>query len=75
MIKNNATKHTINDLIHLMEDAGESKDHIIGWMSSMIGYFARPDGPKVYTLQDEIESGIRFYQDKAIKAGRQAVLA
>lgn len=73
MIKN-ATKHTIKDLINLMEETGESKDHIIGWLSGMINYFA-PGQCEHYTLQDEIESGIRFYQDKAIKAGRQALLS
>ena len=58
-----------------MEDAGESKDFIIGWLSSTIGYFANPNGPKVYALQDEIDSGVRYYKDKAIRSGRQALIS
>ena len=75
MIKNDTTKPTIKDLIALMEETGENKDFVIGWLSSMINYFATDKNVVGYTLQDEIESGIRYYQDKAIKAGRQAVLA
>jgi hypothetical protein len=74
MIKNNTTQHTIKDLIAIMEDAGENKDFIIGWMSSMIGYFATSSCSS-YTLQDEIDSGIRYYKDKALRSGRQAVLS
>ncbi len=74
MIKNNTAQHTIKDLIAIMEDAGENKDFIIGWMSSMIGYFAT-GSCTAYTLQDEIDSGIRYYKDKALRSGRQAVIS
>ena len=66
-------KNTIKDLINLMEETGESKDYIIGWLSSMINYFA-PGKDQTYTLQDEIDSGVRVYRDKAMKAGRMANL-
>jgi hypothetical protein len=66
MNKNN----TIKDLISLMEENGENKDFIIGWLTSMID--CRADGvsrENFYTLQDEIDSGVRAYKDKAIKTG------
>ena len=62
-------KNTLTDLIKLMEESGENKDFIIGWLTSMID--CRADGvwSNFYTLQDEIDSGIRAYNDKAMKAG------
>lgn len=66
-------KNTIKDLISLMEEVGENKDFIIGWLTSMID--CRADGvsrENFYTLQDEIDSGVRAYKDKAMKAGRIA---
>lgn len=58
-----------------MEKNGESKDFIIGWLTSMID--CRADGVwpnDVYSLQDEINAGIRVYKDKAMKAGRVAII-
>jgi hypothetical protein len=60
-------KNTIKDLINLMEKNGENKDFIIGWLSSMID--CRADGvwpSDVYSLQDEINSGINHYQKKTL---------
>ena len=67
-------KNTIKDLIQLMEEAGESPHFIIGWLSSMIDGAAKGYDVEGFTLQHEIDGGIRFYEDKALLAGRQAVI-
>jgi hypothetical protein len=72
MIKN---KHTIKELLKLMEDAGESPHFIIGWFSSMIDGAAEGYPVKGFTIQNEIDYGVKFYQDKALASGRQALLS
>ena len=67
-------KNTIKDLIKLMEDAGETPHYVIGWISSMINSAAEGYPVKGYTIQDEIDSGVKFYTDKAMLAGRMANL-
>ena len=67
-------KNTVKDLIKLMEDAGESPHYIIGWLSSMIDGAAEGYPVKGYTMQNEIDNGIKYYTDKAILDGRMAAL-
>jgi nitrogen regulatory protein PII-like uncharacterized protein len=64
-------KNTIKDLIKLMEDAGETPHYIIGWLSSMIQTQA-DELWKGYKIQEDIDSGVKFYKDKALLAGRMA---
>jgi hypothetical protein len=65
-------KNTIKDLIKLMEDAGESPHYIVGWLSSMIDTNASGYVVKGYTIQNDIDSGVKYYTDKAMLAGRMA---
>jgi len=65
-------KNTIKDLIKHMEDAGESPHHIIGWLSSMIDSCSNGYPVEGYTIQHEIDSGVKYYTEKAILAGRMA---
>jgi hypothetical protein len=67
-------KNTIKDLIKLMEDAGESPHYIIGWLSSMIDSCANGYPVKDFTIQNEIDTGVKYYTDKAILSGRMEVL-
>jgi hypothetical protein len=67
-------KNTIKDLIKLMEDNGESPHYIIGWLSSMIDGCAEGYPVKGFTIQHEIDSGVKFYQDKALTAGRKTLI-
>jgi hypothetical protein len=67
-------KNTIKDLIKLMEDAGETPSYIIGWLSSMIDANASGYVAPEYTIQDDIDSGVNFYQDKALLSGRMEIL-
>jgi hypothetical protein len=53
-----------------MEDAGENKDYIIGWLSSMINAAAEGYPVKGFTIQDEVDAGFKYYTDKAVLAGR-----
>lgn len=63
-------KNTIKQLVTMMEEAQEAPQYIIGWLTSMI------DGniKHGYTMQESIDSGIKFYQDKALLAGRMKSL-
>jgi hypothetical protein len=65
-------KNTIKDLIKLMGDAGETPHYIVGWLSSMIDANASGYIVKGYTIQNDIDSGVKYYTDKAMLAGRMA---
>ena len=67
-------KNTIKDLIKLMEDAGETPHYVIGWLSSMIDGCAKGYPVKGLTIQHMIDSGVKYYTDKAMLAGRMANL-
>jgi len=63
-------KNTVKDLIRLMEEAGESSDYIIGWLSSMIQANASGYVAQEYTMQMDIDNGVKYYTDKSLLAGR-----
>jgi len=63
-------KNTVKHLIGLMEEAGESSTYIIGWLSSMIQANASGYVVEGYTIQNDIDSGVKYYTDKALLAGR-----
>ena len=67
-------KNTIKDLIKLMEDAGETPHYVIGWLSSMIDGCAKGYPVKGFTIQHEIDSGVKFYTDKALVDGRKTLI-
>ena len=54
-----------------MENAGESKSYIIGWLSSMIQCQADEIWEN-YSIQESIDNGVKFYTDRALLAGRKA---
>jgi hypothetical protein len=58
-----------------MEDTGESPNYIIGWLSSMINSGASVYPIQGYTIQHDIGSSVKFYQDKALAARRLEVLS
>jgi hypothetical protein len=64
----------IKGLIKLMEEAGETPNYIIGWLSSMINTAAEGYPVKGYTIQHEIDSGIKFYEDKSLLNGRKKLV-
>jgi hypothetical protein len=61
----------IKRLISLMEEANESPSYIIGWLSSMIDTAATGYPVKGYTIQHDIDYGIKFYEDKSLLNGRK----
>jgi len=67
-------KNTIKHLVELMEKAGESPHYIIGWLSGMIDASANGFPIEGYTMQDEINNGIKFYSDKVLLQGRMAAI-
>ena len=57
-----------------MEEAGETPNYIIGWLSSMIDTAAEGYPVKTYTIQNEIESGIQYYEKQALVSGRKKLV-
>ena len=54
-----------------MEDKGENPHFIIGWLSSMIDQSVND---KDHSMQESIDNGIRYFQNKAILAEEMANL-
>ena len=66
-------KNTVKDLIKLMEETGESSNYIIGWLSSMIQANASGYVALEYTMQMDIDNGVKYYTDKAIQAKMERI--